>query len=130
MSESPRITGTIGVSWLLPISSPASQASRANRIARSFSRAARCGSNLAMRTAASAAAALAGEQAVAKTKDGVVYLRYSINGARPAMYPPPLPSALLIVPIQRSPSTGSMPKCSQIPRPLGPITPIEWASST
>ncbi len=45
------------------------------------------------------------------------------------MYPPQLPKLLLNVPIQTSTSPRATPKCSAMPRPVAPSTPIEWASS-
>jgi len=124
------ITGITGVSFELPVLSPRFFASVKNSRAASLSRVTRDGSLRRAWIEAIAAAVLGGESPTLKTNPGVVYLRYSISSARPAMYPPQDPKDLLRVPIQMSTSLGLTPKCSEMPRPVLPIVPIEWASST
>ena len=74
-AESPRIIGITGVSRLEPVSSPCSLARFKKWAALRHSRATRCGSHSRIRSAASAAAAVAGGEAAEKTRPGVVYLR-------------------------------------------------------
>ncbi len=61
---------------------------------------------------------------------GAVYLRYCTSVLEPATYPPHDANDLLRVPIHRSTSPRSTPKCSPTPRPVAPRTPMECASST
>jgi len=74
-AELPTITGITGVSPLAPVSRPASIANLRNSSDRSCSVVTRHGSRRITRRPSSAAAALGGEQAVEKTKAGVVYPR-------------------------------------------------------
>ena len=83
-AESPRMIGITGVPALAPVSSPRSTANLRKRRERSRRRVTRSGSSWTIRTASKAAAALAGEIAVAKTKAGVVYFRYWMRTSGPA----------------------------------------------
>src|SRR6266540_6963049 len=97
VSESPRMTGVIGVSEA-PVSKPRRESSALNRRVFDHSRSSSSGSSSKTRIASRQAAATAGGWEVEKRNGRARWMRTSRRAREPATYPPSTPTALDNVP--------------------------------
>jgi hypothetical protein len=125
---SPTMIGTIGVSPGSGANPASTMRSRKYAVlARSVATRSGCAS--AKRTAASELAATVGGSALEKSCGRERWVIMSTTAPGPAMNPPAAPpSALPSVEVMMS-TSPSTPKCSAVPRPVAPRTPVACESS-
>ena len=127
-SSLPRTTGKIGATTR-DTSNPSLSSPTFIRAASACSRFRRTGSVASTSSAASAAPQAAGGSAVVNTNVRAFETRRSTSRREPATYAPNDPSAFPSVPMWTS-TRSVTPSASASPAPVGPSTPVAWASST